>query len=106
MPRYSSTIDAPLAMSAMTRSGKESRYCSPVFGLTQPGPVEPWQLPREFTQITKWRSVSMALPGPIIGSHQPSVGSSALLAAWALGDRPVSISTALERSASSSPQVS
>lgn len=53
------------------------------------GPVEPKQLPSEFTQTTKSRSVSSALPGPIIGSHQPGRGSAADDAAWAEGERPV-----------------
>ncbi len=38
-----------------------------------------------------------AWPGPTISSHQPGVGSSALEAACADGDRPVKISTALSR---------
>ena len=47
------------------------------YWLEEAGPVEPWQLPSEFTQMTKKRSVSMACPGPTISSHQPGVGSSA-----------------------------
>src|SRR5512142_964819 len=68
--------------------------------------VEPLSLPSEFTQMTNQREVSMALPGPIIASHQPSEGSSALDAACALGERPVRMSTALSRAALNSPQVS
>jgi hypothetical protein len=36
-----------------------------------PGPVEPLQPPMTFEQITQYFSVSKALPGPIIPSHQP-----------------------------------
>ena len=36
--------------------------------------VEPLSLPSEFTQITNQREVSMALPGPVIASHQPGRG--------------------------------
>ncbi|HXS31806.1 MAG TPA: hypothetical protein VN755_13295 [Steroidobacteraceae bacterium] len=73
-------------------------------GFVEAGPVEPKQLPSEFTHITKKRSVSMARPGPIIFSHQPSSGFSGEEAAWAEGDRPVNSSTALLRSLFSSPQ--
>jgi hypothetical protein len=42
------------------------------------GPVDPWQPPTLFTPITKKRSVSIGLPGPIMLSHQPIFfGSSA-----------------------------
>ena len=86
-----------------TRSGKRKRYCLPVLGLMLAGPVEPLQLPSELTQMTKFRSVSIGLPGPIMGSHQPSSGFFSLLAAWALGDSPVRISTAFERSVQRAP---
>ncbi len=70
------------------------------------GPVEPLQLPSELMQTTKFFVVSIGLPGPIIGSHQPSLGSASFEAACALGEMPVRISTPLDRSAFSSPQVS
>src|SRR3546814_14973900 len=41
-----------------------------------------------------------------MASHQPSLGSSALAAAWALGDSPVRIRIAFSALALSSPQVS
>ena len=75
-------------------------------GLVDAGPVEPLQLPSEFTQTTNQRSVSIGLPGPTIHSHQPGAGLPALAAAWASGDRPVTIRIALPRWASSVPQVS
>ena len=75
-------------------------------GLIERAQVEPLSLPSEFTQITNQREVSIALPGPIIASHQPSDGSSALDAACALGERPVRMSTALSRALFNSPQVS
>ena len=50
----------------------------PVAGSIDCGPVEPKQLPRLFTPMTKKRSVSSGLPGPIMLSHQPTLsGSSA-----------------------------
>jgi len=97
---------AASAPSSTDRSGKSSRYSSPVSGLIEAGPVEPLQLPSEFTQITNQRSVSMGLPGPSIASHQPGSGLPSLLAACASGERPVTISTALSRAALSAPQVS
>ena len=106
LPGRYSTSRAEEAMSWVKRSGNDRRYGLPVSGLVLAGPLEPLQLPRELTQMTKFRSVSMGRPEPIMGSHQPSVGSAALLAACALGDRPVRINTALDRSALSSPQVS
>jgi hypothetical protein len=36
------------------------------------GPVEPKQLPRLLTPITKKRSVSTGMPGPTMLSHQPT----------------------------------
>ena len=68
--------------------------------------MDPKQLPREFTQRTKKRRVSMGRPGPITSSHQPGAGSSGEEAACADGDRPVKISTTLSRAPFSSPQVS
>jgi hypothetical protein len=64
------------------------------------------QLPSVFTQITNQRSVSIALPGPTMSSHQPGEGSSAFDAACALGESPVRMTIALPRAASISPQVS
>lgn len=46
-----------------------------VSGSIDRGPVEPAQLPMTLLQITKYRSVSIALPGPTISSHQPGFGS-------------------------------
>jgi len=68
--------------------------------------VEPKQLPRELTQITHQRRVSMGRPGPIMYSHQPGEGSSTEEAAWALGESPVKTSTTLSREGASRPQVS
>jgi len=69
-------------------------------------PVDPKQLPSEFTQMTKKRRVSSGRDGPTISSHQPGAGSRTDEAAWAEGESPVKMSTALSRSAFSSPQVS
>ena len=72
---------------------------------TDAGPVEPLQLPSEFTQTTNQRSVSIGLPGPSMASHQPASGLPALIAACASGESPVTISTALSRASLSVPQV-
>ena len=59
----------------------------------------PLQPPRTFEQMTKYRSVSMGLPGPIMVSHQPGLRSSGLLspAAWALPLSAWQIKMALSR---------
>jgi hypothetical protein len=44
----------------------------PVAGFACIGPVEPKHEPRLLTPMTKKRSVSTGLPGPIMLSHQPS----------------------------------
>jgi len=77
-----------------------------VAGSGDAGPVEPKQLPSEFTQMTWKRRVSIGREGPTISSHQPGAGSAGEDAAWAEGERPVKISTALSRAALSRPQVS
>ena len=62
------------------RESRRRRACrSP--GSSVDGPVEPWQPPRLFTPMTKKRSVSIGLPGPIMLSHQPTLsGSSGVVA--------------------------
>ena len=59
-------------MSATVITGKSGPYGSPVAGSSEDGPVVPRQPPSRFVEMTKKRSVSKALPGPIIPSHQPS----------------------------------
>ena len=59
-------------MSATVITGKSEPYGRPVAGSGDDGPVVPRQPPSRFVEITKYRSVSNALPGPIIPSHQPS----------------------------------
>src|SRR5579872_3778482 len=104
MPSACAASYPPRAMSSTARSGNVSRYADPVCGSTDAGPVEPKQLPIEFTHRTKKRLVSIASPGPIIRSHQPSLGSAAEDAACAGGERPVKSTTALSLAALSSPQ--
>src|SRR5947209_1082150 len=58
-------------MSATVRTGNSGPYGRPVAGLIEPGPVEPRQLPIRLAHTTKCWSVSNALPGPIMPSHQP-----------------------------------
>ena len=107
MPSERSASKPPRAMSSTDRSGKLMRYGAPVAGLIDAGPVEPKQLPSEFTQMTNQRLVSMERPGPIIAF--PPAFARVLLAticACAGGERPVNSRMALLRSAFSSPQVS
>ncbi len=52
-------------------TGNFAPYGFPVAGLVDAGPVEPLHPPMTFEQITKYRSVSSALPGPMTASHQP-----------------------------------
>ena len=59
-------------MSATVITGKSGPYGLPVAGSVDEGPVVPRQPPSRFVETTKKRSVSNALPGPIIPSHQPS----------------------------------
>ena len=54
-----------------TGPGSRGDRAAPVAGSIDAGPVEPLQLPSEFTQITNQRSLSIGLPGPSIASHQP-----------------------------------
>ena len=58
-------------MSATVITGKSAPYGRPVSGFGDDGPVVPRQPPRRFVLTTKKRSVSNALPGPIMPSHQP-----------------------------------
>jgi len=72
------------------------------------GPVVPWHPPSTLGQTTKYRSVSMGAPGPIIPSHQPAMTwpGPAGPAAWESPVRAWRTRTPLLRSDSSSPQVS
>ena len=78
MPRWSSSITWALTMSAMVIMGKSVPYGAPVAGSSLDGPVEPLQPPMTLLQMTKYRSVSSPLPGPMSMSHQPGRLSLAL----------------------------
>src|SRR5215469_16369643 len=93
-----------VATSSNVRVGNPGPKDLPLRGSRDEGPVEPKQLPSEFTQMTWKRSVLMDLSGPSISSHQPGVGSSPLEAAWAEGERPVNINSTLSLAAFSLPQ--
>ncbi len=58
-------------MSATVITGKSGPYGLPVAGSADDGPVVPRQPPSRFVETTWKRSVSNALPGPIMPSHQP-----------------------------------
>src|SRR5512145_316289 len=64
-------------MSRMVMTGNSAPHGFPVTGLTDDGPVEPLHPPMTFEQITKYRPVSSALPGPMTASHQPGFSSPA-----------------------------
>ena len=88
-------------------SGKRRPYGRPVAGSIDDGPVVPWQPPSRLAQITKKRSVSTGLPGPMRLSHQPGrSGSPWWPAAWASPVSAWQITTAFARRASSRPYVS
>ncbi len=71
MPSTSRNARSVRTMSATVITGKSAPYGWPVAGSVDPGPVVPRQPPSRFVEMTKKRSVSNALPGPIIPSHQP-----------------------------------
>ena len=71
MPRTSRNARSVRTMSATVITGKSDPYGRPVAGSIDDGPVVPRQPPSRFVETTKKRSVSNALPGPIIPSHQP-----------------------------------
>ncbi len=58
-------------MSPTVTNGKVTPYSLPVAGLMLLGPLLPLQPPMTLEQMTKYRSVSNPLPGPIMVSHQP-----------------------------------
>ncbi len=71
MPSTSRNARSVRTMSATVITGKSEPYGRPVAGSIDDGPVVPRQPPSRLVETTKKRSVSKALPGPIIPSHQP-----------------------------------
>ncbi len=106
MPSVRAASKPARARSSTEISGKSICHARPVAGLIDDGPVEPKQLPSEFTHMTKKRSVSSVRPGPIIRSHQPSSRLRGVEAACELGERPVNSRIALLREAFRRPQLS
>ena len=103
IPKRSASLASAAHMSRMVISGKRGPHGAPS-GAGDAGPVEPWQPPSTFGQTTKYRSVSIARPGPTTSFHHPSsplrlVACESPVKAWHR-------STALEASASREPQVS
>src|SRR5262245_35163556 len=95
-------------MSRMVNTGNRDPYGRPSAGCGEAGPVDPWHPPSTVMQTTNHWFVSMYLPGPTTSSHQPG-------AMWPDPARPDAcespvqawqISTALDASALSVPQVS
>ena len=106
IPSVRSASRPARAMSSTAISGKFVPYGRPVRGSIDTGLEEPNGLPSELMQTTKKRRVSIGLPSPSIGSHQPGFGSAGDDATCAGGDRPVKITTTLSRAAFRRPQVS
>ena len=62
--------------------GKAAPQGSPVAGLVEVGPVDPYRPPRRFAHRTPTRFVSRALPGPMSGAHQSPAASAEPVSAW------------------------
>ena len=78
IPRESARRACASTQSSTVTSGKSAPHGAPVAGFSDSGPLDPKQLPRLLTPMTKKRSVSSGFPGPIMLSHQPTLsGSSA-----------------------------
>ena len=71
IPSSSRSARSARTMSATVMTGKSDPYGRPVAGFVDEGPVVPRHPPSRFELTTKKRSVSKALPGPIMPSHQP-----------------------------------
>src|SRR5687768_8727812 len=71
IPIASRNARSARTMSATVIVGKLDPYGLPVAGFVDEGPVVPRQPPSRLVLTTKKRSVSKALPGPIMPSHQP-----------------------------------
>ena len=85
-------------------TGKVMAYGQPVAGLIAEGPVVPRHPPSTLVQMTKYRFVSKALPGPIMLSHHPGLPVSGLIpAAWASPEKACKTRMALDLAAFSSP---
>src|SRR5215467_10866224 len=98
IPRCSISSFCKRTMSETVTEGNVMAQGQPVSGLIDPGPVVPRQPPSTFEQITKYWSVSKALPGPIIFDHHPPSP-----AACASPENACSTRIALDRSAFKAP---
>ena len=108
IPRYSPNLDWARTMSRIVTTGKRDPYGRPSSGCGDDGPVDPWQPPSTLAHTTKYLSVSMGLPGPIVSSHHPGAvwPRPAGPAAWLSPVHAWQTSTALAASASRRPHVS
>src|SRR5580658_1320110 len=87
IPRWLRRWHWASTMSFIETRGKSDPYGLPVLGLGDEGPVEPLHPPTTLELMTKYLSVSNALPGPIMLSHQPgTLSPSWRPAAWASPD--------------------
>ncbi len=101
MPKWSATRAWACTQSSTVSSGNDAPQGRPVAGSIVAGPVEPKHDPRLLTPMTKNRSVSTALPGPTMLSHQPiwSGRSASMPATWCEAFSAWQTSTALLRAA-------
>ena len=98
IPRWSISIFCSRTISAIVTWGNDIAHGHPVSGLIEPGPVVPRHPPSTLEQMTKYLSVSKALPGPIMEDHHPPSP-----AACASPENACTIRMALERAEFSSP---
>src|SRR5829696_3517093 len=106
-PSASASATSSATWSRIVVTGNRDPYGRPS-AASDDGPVVPWQPPSTLGHTTKKRSVSMAHPGPMVPSHQPTspCPGPAGPAAWLSRLSACSTSTAFDASGASSPQVS
>src|SRR5215207_9904520 len=107
MPSASASATSSATWSRMVVTGKRDPNARPS-GASDDGPVVPWQPPSTLGHTTKKRSVSMAHPGPMVPSHQPTSPCPGPTgpAAWLSRLSAWSTRTAFDASGASSPHVS
>ena len=107
IPSATASAASTVTWSLMVIDGNRDPHGGPS-GDGEAGPVVPWHPPSTLGQITHHRSVSMAAPGPIRGSHHPEVRCPAPAgpAAWLSPVSACSIKTALSPVGDGRPHVS
>ena len=108
MPSASASATSRATWSRIVVTGNRDPYGPPPPGISDDGPVVPWQPPSTLGHTTKNRSVSTEQPGPMTPSHQPTSPwpGPAGPAAWLSRLSACSTSTAFDRSGARVPHVS